>query len=299
MNFSIKSLGKPILKSILTAGIYAGVITLLPGIELNPTVASGFGGLIFIIELLRAFVSTESMDRTLLLRTKSTAKAILIIVIFFGIGLSASIVESRLSLFQPPGRTEERPIMETVNEAVDKEVNEVWRALAETRVLKSIKNGDFSDESQHWDREGAFWIGKWPKFHSPRGYAAGGVSTKGNHITNSAGSISQKIMILPNVSSAKLSFWYSITSGEPSNSTDDFLTVRLKSMDGEILDTLTTLYSKDETSKDNYKKITVDVTPYAGRKLELVFQAVNDDEKHTVFRIDDVKLTKSWNKTEI
>jgi subtilisin family serine protease len=109
--------------------------------------------------------------------------------------------------------------------------------------------------------------------------------------TNSAvNTLEQSITIPANTASAKLDFWYRITTSDSLYTVYDTLKVELYSTTGTKLATLQTLSNINSTASW-LKSSSVDVSAYKGQTVRLRFTATTDFFLTTDFFIDDVSLT--------
>ena len=101
----------------------------------------------------------------------------------------------------------------------------------------------------------------------------------------------QVIEVPSNAQTAKLTFYYLITSDEGTDSAHDHLYVQLRDADGQLLENL---YEVDNISpRGIWYEITVirdNFETYAGQTIQICFNAFTDNLNPTYFFIDDVSL---------
>jgi hypothetical protein len=128
--------------------------------------------------------------------------------------------------------------------------------------------------------------------HSGQNYASLGGSNNEND------TLTQTIAVPAGTPSAPLTFWVNITTQETNGNAYDYLYVEIHNTSGTLLATPLTLSNTNSSSDNNKKGVyfeeqSVDLSPYAGKTIELVFHATTDYEKPTTFLIDDVSVTAS------
>lgn len=100
-------------------------------------------------------------------------------------------------------------------------------------------------------------------------------------------SIYQTISIPAHVSSARLTYYWSISTNETSHPYD-FLYVRVRNSRGVIQKTLQTL--SDANHSSTWHSTTFNVIAYKGKTVQIAFVSTNDSSNPTNFFIDDVAL---------
>jgi hypothetical protein len=160
----------------------------------------------------------------------------------------------------------------------------------------SVVNGDFEAGAVDWVATGAAGIssGVFPHTGDFYGY-------RGN-ASNTAGSLTNDIVIPQGSTSVKLSFWLNITSGQAATAQPpDTLTVGIfvpTGLGGLVELTLATFTQADRGSNQAgnpyYVQKTIDLGDYLtftlATKLVFRFSSSNSTPSPTIFRIDDVRL---------
>jgi cardiolipin synthase len=131
-----------------------------------------------------------------------------------------------------------------------------------------------------------------PYPHSGKNYASLGGSNNEND------TLTQTITVPAGTPSAPFTFWVNITTQETNGKSYDYLYVEIHNASGTLLATPLTLSNTNSSSDNNtlgvyFQPQSVDLSPYAGKTIEVVFHATTDYEKPTTFLIDDVSVTAS------
>ena len=101
---------------------------------------------------------------------------------------------------------------------------------------------------------------------------------------------------IPVGSAANLTFWVNIVTQETTKTmVYDTLAVEIHNSSGTLLATPLTLSNLNAISDNNtngtyFQPATINLSPYAGQTIQIVFHATNDHTLPTTFRIDDVSL---------
>jgi PKD repeat protein len=148
-----------------------------------------------------------------------------------------------------------------------------------------ITNGGFESGSTGWSPSGNLYIGTLSNPHSGSWYAyvSNPDGTPGNGLY---GTLSQSFTIPNGVTSATLSFWWSISTQEPTSTPHDFITVYLGPSN-----TLIHQFDNTNATGTAYQQYTFNLTGFAGQTVTLQFVATTNGSYPTVFRIDDVSAT--------
>lgn len=158
-------------------------------------------------------------------------------------------------------------------------------------VQELLYNGDFEDGPSNWVTEDDFHIGAASNSRNGAFYAfvADPSWDPGNDLV---GEIYQVVVDIPDAEDVELTYYYSITTQEPTTSTAyDEMQVVVTEVGGPT-DVLETFSNLDDTS-GAYRRRSHDLTRYAGESIILKFLAETDGSYPTVFRLDDVSLLAS------
>ncbi len=155
-----------------------------------------------------------------------------------------------------------------------------------------LTNGSFSQGRTGWTLAGDFWAGtNLSNYHTPPGYAAGGVNSVGSSKNGAVGWMYQTVTIPSGATSATLTFWYNITSEETGTTVYDRLHVTIRDSNGNFLKTVAIRSNRHSVSRRNdYQQITFDATQFKGQTIRINFFVDTNASNFTVFRIDDVSL---------
>ena len=147
-----------------------------------------------------------------------------------------------------------------------------------------ITNGGFESGSSGWSTSGDFYIGNLsnPRTGSWYAYVSNANGTPGNNL---AGYLDQTFSIPNNITSATLTFWYSITTQDSLSTPHDVLNVTLQPSN------TTVLVVSNTTVANGYQQTTFNLTGFAGQTVTLHFLATTNSTLPTVFRVDDVSVT--------
>jgi hypothetical protein len=107
--------------------------------------------------------------------------------------------------------------------------------------------------------------------------------------------LTQTIAVPAGATSAPLTFWLSIYTTESNKNgvKYDFLYVEVLNSSGSLLATPLTLSNLNGTYDEHtpyFQPQTVDLSPYAGQTIKLVFHATNDYEYPTTFYLDGISV---------
>ena len=162
-----------------------------------------------------------------------------------------------------------------------------------------IENGGFEDEEDHWTKGPAYNFHAStnsaiaPKPRTGSGYAFLATS-QGDPANSISGSLSQEFSLPNHATDAELSFWYCISTTEPSSTTEDFLNVTLIDSSGDFLESVRVFSNLNQTGScstpSHYQPWTHDVGHHAGDTIGVKFFGLNDESFPSVFRVDDVEL---------
>ena len=158
-------------------------------------------------------------------------------------------------------------------------------------TTNQVGNGDFEQALLYWNVSGpAFLVGS-PVYLGSGALALGGA-------TGSTASAAQPNIRLPSVLvDGHITYRWRLQSTEPSGSTADTLQVELY-QNNALLRTVQTVTSAD--TRDSWQLLTLDLSAYEGRWVELRFTATNNGSAPSTFFIDEVqldvtpKLMKFW-----
>lgn len=113
---------------------------------------------------------------------------------------------------------------------------------------------------------------------------------------NETDTLSQTVVIPSTASTVALTFWVNVVSQETSTTQAfDLLHVEVHNSSGSLLSTPLTLDNRDR-SKDGdtdgtyFQPAAIDLSSFKGQTIQLVFNASDDFELVTVFRVDDVSI---------
>ena len=153
-----------------------------------------------------------------------------------------------------------------------------------------VKNGEFESGSESWQEAstgGYGIIGADPGVAARTGVGYAWLAG----YNAGTDTLTQPINIPGNITSAQLSFWYSIRTAETLASAYDTLTVEVvDAVTAQVLVTVARLSNLDKTSAW-IKSADVDVSAFKGRAVRLVFRASMDVSEITSFFVDSVKIS--------
>lgn len=157
-----------------------------------------------------------------------------------------------------------------------------------------LLNSDFSQTNYGWQTNGSFhYDSQHSSCNSCSGYAYF-ANSDGTAVNSAVGQLSQTVTIPASTSSATFSFFYSIHTSEPLNTTNDLLLVDFY-VGGNGVWRVITLSNASATTTagglSNYQMVTASIPPsLIGQTVTVVFTASNNASNPTVFRVDDVQL---------
>ena len=149
-----------------------------------------------------------------------------------------------------------------------------------------IVNGGFESGSSNWSGSTAA-IGNFSSRGHPAFEGLNAAWLGGNGKTTSE-SLSQAINIAANASSANLSFQLAISTDEQANAVYDKLVVQVVNSSGTVLGTLAS-YSNLNAS-NGYQLRSLNMLPYKGQAVRLVFKMTEDAVAQTSFLVDKISL---------
>jgi hypothetical protein len=115
------------------------------------------------------------------------------------------------------------------------------------------------------------------------------VAWLGGHGDTYTDTLSQTVSLPAGCASYTFSFWLHINSSEQTSSTQyDWMTVRVLSPGGSVLQTLATYSNLDEAS--GYRLKSFDLASFAGQTIQLKFTATEDYSRQTSFVVDDTAV---------
>ncbi|MBI4421458.1 MAG: choice-of-anchor J domain-containing protein [Gemmatimonadetes bacterium] len=177
------------------------------------------------------------------------------------------------------------------------ETNNVSPTATVTVVPSLMSNGTFTAGSTPWVASGNAIIStSGGAYMFAPGYALLGVNATLDSVDNASGTMYQDVTIPSTASSATLTFWYNITSDEDLGTPFDFLTVRVLNTSNVTLATVGQWSNEDQVANagyPNYTQKTFSLTPYIGTTVRIHFQMTSDGSFPTVFRIDNVNVTRN------
>lgn len=157
-----------------------------------------------------------------------------------------------------------------------------------------LVNGGFESGLSSWSSLGNFHADPgfpYPHTGSRYAYLANTDGTAGNLLV---GEIRQTVTIPASATSARLSFWFNVTSQDTSSTFHDLMFLRITDASGNILTTLGTYSNMDSLAPGHYlQSPAFDLLSYRGQTIGVSFLASTDSTLPTVFRVDDVSLTVS------
>jgi len=113
---------------------------------------------------------------------------------------------------------------------------------------------------------------------------------------NETDTLTQVVTVPSTASSVSLTFWVNVTSQETSTTRAfDLLHVEVHNTSGSLLSTPLTLDNRDRSKDSNadgtyFQPAAIDLSSFKGQTIRLVFNATDDFELVTVFRVDDVSI---------
>jgi hypothetical protein len=114
---------------------------------------------------------------------------------------------------------------------------------------------------------------------------------------NETDTLAQTVTVPSSAATVSLTFWANVVSQETSTTRAfDFLHVEVHSSTGALLSTPLTLDNRDRAKDGNtagtyFQPAAVDLSGFRGQTIQLVFDATDDFELVTTFRVDDVSIT--------
>lgn len=173
-------------------------------------------------------------------------------------------------------------------------------ALQEALVPRELlRNGSFSEGGVNWGIVGDFWVGAnpaaFPDYRTPPEYAAGGVDLAGRPKNKAEGMLYQTVRIPSGATGLTVSFWYNVTSEEPRGAmpADRMLVVFLDAAGEQIIGLVRELSNTEQAFLGDYRPVTQTVpvdSALRGQTVRFAFVAWTDEDRPTVFRIDDVSV---------
>lgn len=156
----------------------------------------------------------------------------------------------------------------------------------ETKEL--IVNGDFAGGTTGWSTTGNFQAdARFTTAHSSPGYAYMS-KTDGSAGNDLTGTLTQMVQIPANATSAKLTYWYRITTQESSTANNDYLFLRVLDAGGNVATILDTRTNTHASSA--YVERTFPLNAYQGQTIGVSFSGSTNGTAPTTFRVDDVSL---------
>jgi len=113
---------------------------------------------------------------------------------------------------------------------------------------------------------------------------------------NETDTLTQTVAVPSTASTVALTFWVNVVSQETSTTRAfDLLHVEVHSSSGSLLSTPLTLDNRDRSKDGNtagtyFQPAAIDLSSFRGQTIQLVFNASDDFELPTVFRVDDVSI---------
>jgi hypothetical protein len=113
---------------------------------------------------------------------------------------------------------------------------------------------------------------------------------------NETDTLTQTVAVPSTASTVALTFWVNVVSQETSTTRSfDFLHVEIHNASGSLLSTPLTLDNRDRSKDSNtdgtyFQPAAIDLSSFKGQTIQLVFNASDDFELVTVFRVDDVSI---------
>ena len=145
-----------------------------------------------------------------------------------------------------------------------------------------IQNGDFENGDLSWDTSSGVI--------SNQAQAHGGfwLAWLGGYGKKHTDTLSQIVNLPAGGTSATLSFWLHVETGEVQDTAFDTLKVQIADESGTVLQTLHTFSHRD--ASPHYERVHFDVTPYLGRRVQVRWIASEDNAKATSFFVDTVRV---------
>jgi hypothetical protein len=113
---------------------------------------------------------------------------------------------------------------------------------------------------------------------------------------NETDTLTQTVAVPSSASTVSLTFWVNVVSQETSTTRGfDFLHVEVHNGSGSLLSTPLTLDNRDRSKDGNtdgtyFQPAAIDLSSFKGQTIRLVFNASDDFELTTTFRVDDVSI---------
>jgi thermitase len=153
--------------------------------------------------------------------------------------------------------------------------------------LQPVANGGFESGSTSWTQTSNHTADLISNFFPHRG----GLGAYMGDANNADDRLSQVIAVPANVISPTLSFYWAMSTDEPSGSaTHDTLDVALYNTGGTLLEDLTVPPLDNTATQYDWQQVTADLAAYRGQTVELRIQVTNDATYPTAFYVDDVSL---------
>jgi hypothetical protein len=181
------------------------------------------------------------------------------------------------------------------------EGNNVSATTTVTVVTTIMANGSFTTGATSWTLIGNAIISTTisSTLFGP-GHALLGVDINGTGVDNASGAMFQDVTIPAGAVNPTLTFWYNITTQEAlADPAFDFLTVQVRNTSNTPLVTVRTLSNVDHDANNapgypNYQQVKFDLTPYVSgaTTLRIYFSVTSDGSLTTVFRVDNVNVTR-------
>ncbi len=153
--------------------------------------------------------------------------------------------------------------------------------------VQAVANGGFESGAAQWTQSSNHTANLVSNFYPHTG-------SLGAYMGDANGAddrLSQIITVPAGVISPTLSFYWAMSTDEPSTSgTHDTLDVALYRTNGALLVDLTVPPLDNTATQYTWQQVTADLTAYAGQTVELRIQVTNDANYPTAFYVDDVSL---------
>ncbi|MFQ5854753.1 MAG: SpoIID/LytB domain-containing protein [Anaerolineae bacterium] len=154
---------------------------------------------------------------------------------------------------------------------------------------QTITNGGFeidsdsNDEPDNWEMDGAIWTTF--AIHSGQRAVFLGLTDNAGDAESTA-EVSQSVLLPADAEQTQLTFWY-YTSSQDAEGDAQYVELR-----NESDETMAVVWTPPEPNAGEWREATVDLSPYAGATVQLVFGVTNDGDNDgkTYMRIDDVSL---------
>jgi hypothetical protein len=155
--------------------------------------------------------------------------------------------------------------------------------------MELLTNTGFETNASPWliFPPAAFYTANGPSPHGGTGYTYCGTA-----LNNSTGTVGQQVTIPASATSANLTYWLRITTDEvTTTAANDNLFVEIRNTGNTLLSTAATYSNLNAPATGSYTQLgNINLLPYAGQTIRLLFRCTTNGSLQTTFFIDDVSV---------